>query len=172
MTKRKNPEDKLKTGRPSGYNEEIGSRICRAKNKGGRPTDYNPEIATKICELIASNTIGVKRLCTMHEWMPSHETVYQWIIRHKEFADLYATAKERQQDLQVEEMLEIADDDTNDMIQTEKGWAANMAAINRARLRIDTRKWHASKLNAKKYGDKMQQEVTIVKHEDALKELE
>lgn len=143
-----------------------------AKNKGGRPTDYNLEIAKRICDLIATNTVGVKRLCAMHEDLPSHETIYQWILRHKEFADLYTLAKERQQDLQIEEMLEIADDDTNDMIQTEKGWTANMAAINRARLRIDTRKWHASKLNAKKYGDKMQQEVTIVKHEDALKELE
>lgn len=143
-----------------------------AKNKGGRPTDYNPEIAKRICDLIATNTVGVKRLCAMHSDLPNHDTIYQWILKHKEFADQYALAKQLQQDIQVEEMLEIADDDTNDLIQTEKGWSANMAAINRARLKIDTRKWHASKLNAKKYGDKMQQEVTIIKHEDALKELE
>ena len=33
-------------------------------------------------------------------------------------------------------------------------------AVDRTRLQIDARKWYASKLAPKKYGDKVQQEVS------------
>lgn len=151
MTKRKNPEDKLKTGRPSSYNPEIGSKICR---------------------LIATNSMGIKKLCALHDDLPDQETIYGWVIQHPEFAKQYKEARELQQDVCVEEMRVIAEDDSNDMIQTEKGWVGNPTAIARAKLKIDTLKWHASKLAPRVYGDKVQQEVTIVKHEDVLKDLE
>ena len=62
-------------------------------------------------------------------------------------------------------MLDIADDSTNDymMKQGEDGSeyeALNAEHIQRSRLRIETRKWLSSKLKPKKYGDKIQQEIT------------
>ena len=35
------------------------------------------------------------------------------------------------------------------------GWVLNGEHIQRSRLRVDTRKWYLSKLNPKKYGDKV-----------------
>lgn len=44
---------------------------------------------------------------------------------------------------------------------------------NKARVRIDARKWYAGKLNAKHYGDKLNLDATVkVTHEQALDELE
>ena len=73
--------------------------------------------------------------------MPSTVTVYAWLRIHKEFLNNYTRARHDQADHQFDEMIEIADECENDH-----------AAIQKARLRIDTRKWAASKLLPKKYG--------------------
>jgi len=56
-------------------------------------------------------------------------------------------------------MLDIADDGRNDWMERhgkeDAGWQANGENIQRSRVRIDTRKWLASKLKPKKYGDKV-----------------
>jgi hypothetical protein len=78
------------------------------------------------------------------------------------FLDQYARAKEESADAFVEDMLDIADDGSNDwMEQKDKdgeaiGWRENGEAIQRSRLRVDTRKWIASKLKPKKYGEKIE----------------
>lgn len=151
MTKRKAPEDKVKTGRPTAYNEEIADRICEATAKTHQ---------------------GLKHVCAENEGFPHTDTVYEWLAVHPAFSVKYMEAKRLQQLLCVEYMREIAEDESNDMIQTERGWVGNPTAIARAKLKIDTLKWHASKLAPKVYGDKVQQEITLVRHEDALKELE
>lgn len=150
VTPRKKPEDKLKTGRPSGYNEEIGGRICRAT---------------------ATSSKGLEHICKENEGFPNPETVYGWILDFPDFAKKYKEAKELQQSVLVEEMRKIAEDDSRDMIQNERGFVGNAVAVARDKLRIDTLKWHASKLAPKTFGDKVQQEVTITKHEDFLKQL-
>jgi hypothetical protein len=45
------------------------------------------------------------------ETMPSRRTVFQWLAKHSEFADLYATAREAQIDGLLGETVEIADTD-------------------------------------------------------------
>lgn len=90
--------------------------------------------------------------------MPSMQTVFSWLRIHQEFLEQYARAKEEAADLLVEEMLEIADETGNDLLLDENGkptLKANNEVINRSRLRVDTRKWVASKLKPKKYGDKL-----------------
>jgi len=59
-----------------------------------------------------------------------------------------------------EEILEIADDGSNDWIEREleSGHVVKVADhkhIARSRLRVDTRKWLMSKLLPKKYGDRL-----------------
>ena len=59
-----------------------------------------------------------------------------------------------------DEIIEIADDDQNDYIEQtlpsgdiiEK---VNSEHIQRSRLRVDARKWVLSKMNPKKYGEKL-----------------
>ncbi|KTD18725.1 Uncharacterised protein [Legionella lansingensis] len=123
------------------------------KNKTGRPTDYTPELAKEICDTIASNSAGVKRLCKENPDWPSHNTIYRWLANFPEFRDQYAQAKKCQIDLLVDEILEIADDSSNDYLVYEQGnVSCNSEWIARSRLRIDTRKWLASKLVPKVYG--------------------
>jgi hypothetical protein len=56
-----------------------------------------------------------------------------------------------------DEALEIADETSDDWITTEDGKKIlDHEHVQRSRLRVDTRKWAASKLAPKKYGDKFQ----------------
>src|SRR5262249_9536395 len=73
------------------------------------------------------------------------------------FREQYARAREAQADVLFDEILDIADNASNDWMQANDpnnpGWRQNSEAIRRSQLRIDTRKWMAGKLRPKKYGD-------------------
>jgi hypothetical protein len=64
-----------------------------------------------------------------------------------------------------EEVLDIADDGTNDYVERlgkdgePAGYQINGEAIQRSRLRVDTRKWLMAKFKPKKYGEKIVQET-------------
>lgn len=120
----------------------------------GRPTDYNDNIAALICAEIASSSKSIKKICEQ-EGMPSHVTVLSWLRKHKDFLTQYTLAKQEQADLLAEEMLEIADDGSRDDTPFTGG-----NHVQRDRLKVETRKWIASKLKPKKYGDKLEQEHT------------
>lgn len=135
-----------------------------SKRPIGRPTGYTPELGDKICAEIAKG-VSVKTICGKRG-MPSRETFYAWLRKHDEFLDNYARAKEDCADLMAEEILEIADDGTNDWMEhrdkdgTPVGLKLNNEHVQRSRLRVDSRKWLASKLKPKKYGDKQLLEHT------------
>jgi len=63
------------------------------------------------------------------------------------FANQYARAREAQTEALAEQIIPIADDATEEDAQV-------------ARLRVDVRKWIASKILPKKYGDKVQNEIS------------
>lgn len=127
----------------------------------GRPTDYTPELADKICAEIASGH-SLRTICS-DESMPCMASIYSWLRTKPEFLEIYEKAKEDQSDALAEEMLDIADDGANDWMLTND--PENLAYrvvgenVQRSRLRVDTRKWIASKLKPKKYGDKQSVEV-------------
>jgi len=93
---------------------------------------------------------------------PDLKTVMRWLANNEEFRQQYARAREMQQELSHEELLEIADNATDDVRmllgESEDGAlpTINHSAIARARLQIDTRKWVMSKMLPKKYGDSTQ----------------
>lgn len=140
----------------------------------GRPSEYNLKIANRICEAVATSTDGLKKICRNNPDFPSHETVYQWRYRYKEFADLYAQAKREQADLLVEEITDISDDGSNDYYKDKDGNEKfDSEHVQRSRLRVDSRKWIACKLLPKVYGDKTESKIDLnVKHEETLKDLE
>ena len=122
-------------------------------NKIGRPTDYTPELVKEICDTIASSNKGIKKLCKENSSWPSHNTIYRWLANYSEFSDQYAQAKRNQIELLVDEILEIADDSSQDQVINAQGnLVCNTEIIARSRLRIDTRKWLAAKLVPKIYG--------------------
>lgn len=86
-------------------------------------------------------------------------TVWSRLNNDEALLAQYARAKEEQSELLVEEILNIADDSQNDWEEVEgrKGtyFRLNREHFERSRLKIDTRKWIASKLKPKKYGDRL-----------------
>jgi hypothetical protein len=87
--------------------------------------------------------------------MPSNETFYKWINEDEEKSKRYARACEERADAIFDEIIEIADDSSQDEVDTEFGVKQNTEFIQRSKVRIDARKWVVSKLNPKKYGDKL-----------------
>lgn len=124
----------------------------------GRPTDYSTEVTGIICDRLADGE-SLRSIC-IDEALPHMSTVCRWLRIHAEFREQYALAREGQADALFDEMLDIADDGSNDWMEKRDadgnniGWRENGEALQRSKLRVDTRKWMAGKLRPKKYGDK------------------
>jgi hypothetical protein len=133
----------------------------------GRPSSFKQDIADKICEEIATSSKSLKRICEPDD-MPAVRTVLYWLAQGskedakpelKDFLHQYTHARENQADYLAEEILEIADDGSNDLMTITKGDQTyeleNKEVTNRSKLRVEARKWIASKLKPKKYSDKV-----------------
>lgn len=125
-----------------------------------RPSDYTKELADEICTQISEGKSV--RTIVNNEDMPSSSTIYRWLLDEdkKEFWEQYERARNIQAELMFEELLEIADDGTNDTYLKENNdgstfEATNTDVIARSRLRVDTRKWYLSKVLPKKFGEKI-----------------
>ncbi len=109
----------------------------------GRPSTYTEKTAPILCRRLADGE-SLRRICE-DEGMPNKSTVFEWIFANPEFSNQYARARELQAQSYADDIVDIADTDEDS---------------NRARVRIDARKWHSSKLFPKKYGDKQTLEHT------------
>lgn len=118
------------------------------KNKGGRPSSYMPEVAEDICKLLMEGK-SLRQICKRPS-LPAISTVMEWLQRHEEFREQYAHAREVQAELLAEDIINLSD------AVIEDG-----AAVAKARLQVDARKWYASKLAPKRYGDRIQHEQKI-----------
>lgn len=112
-------------------------------------------IQQEVCDRIANGESLIK-ICKS-EGMPKKNTVLAWVIEDAEFSNQYARAREAQADHYLDEIVEISDQSALDTeIDPASGnEVTNHEVIQRARLRVDTRKWVMSKLAPKKYGDKL-----------------
>lgn len=125
----------------------------------GRPSDFTQELVDLICERIAEGE-SLRKICA-DEDMPNKATVFRWLAADETFSDQYARAREAQADVLADEIVNIADDGSNDTYTDDEGKVrTDQDVIARSRLRVDARKWVASKLKPKVYGDKVQQEVS------------
>ena len=86
---------------------------------------------------------------------PSSSTFYIWLEDNEELSKRYARACQYREEKLFDEILEIADKQGSDVISTDAGEFINHNVIHRNRLQIDARKWMLSKMNPKKYGDKV-----------------
>lgn len=129
----------------------------------GRPSDFTQEIADAICERLADGE-SLRSICLSDD-MPSKTSVFRWLTANETFRDQYASAREAQADAFVDEMVDIADDTSRDFktktnSDGEEYEVADTDHIQRSKVRIDTRKWVAARMQPKKYGDKVTNEVT------------
>ena len=116
-------------------------------------TTFTQEMADAICELIADGR-SLREICRRDD-MPSTSTVCKWLAEQQLFSEQYARAREAQADTLFDDVLAIAD-------QYDTGAdKEDPDTIQRARLRIDARKWMAGKLQPKKYGEKFVGELDV-----------
>jgi len=122
-------------------------------NKGGRPTLYSLEIALEICDRIADGESLVK-ICSDPK-MPKKTAVYEWLLRHKEFAEIYARAREDQADTLADEIHAISDELPQQIVDDKGKTRYDSAYVQWQKNRVDARKWVAAKLKPKKYSDRI-----------------
>ena len=127
----------------------------KTPKKNGRPSKYTDKLADKICQMIAQGQ-SVRSICTKKD-MISMQTFFRWLRENDKFREQYARACEERSYMHAEDIIEIADNATNDYMEKLEGdgYIFNSENVQRSRLRIDTRKWLMSKLNPKVYGDKL-----------------
>jgi hypothetical protein len=117
-----------------------------------------------LCYYLAQG-MSLRRACEQNN-MPATITVFRWLSASNtapwadDFRVQYARAKEEAADAMAEDILDIADDGTNDYIEREGKDGSTYTVVNneviqRSRLRVDTRKWLMAKMKPKRYGDKL-----------------
>jgi hypothetical protein len=106
--------------------------------------EYRQRIMERVCDLLTEGQT-LRRICDSVEGMPKASTICLWLSESKELAEQYARARDIQADRFADEIIDIADTEPDPQV---------------ARVRIDARKWHASKTAPKKYGDRITQEHT------------
>ncbi len=126
---------------------------------GGRPTKYTKALGEDICfHLMMSETL---RQISRDESMPDKATIMRWVIKHEEFRDLYVKALEMRMHFWADDIVEIADDGSNDWMEKELEGGhiievENKEVIARSRLRVDVRKWLMVKLAPRTYGERLE----------------
>lgn len=78
----------------------------------GRPSSYNQETATEICRLLEEGETLIA--ITDREEMPAYRTVMQWLEKHPDFAQSYARARDKQADWYADRVGELARGVLND----------------------------------------------------------
>jgi hypothetical protein len=126
--------------------------------KMGRPSEFSPEVVDAICERMVQGK-GLLQICN-DDAMPARTTIYRWLESNSDFRTRFNRAREGLMDYYAEQILQIAFDESGDIILEQAGdkskAVANHAKVQRDRLKVDSLKWIASRLFPRRYGDKME----------------
>jgi len=123
------------------------------KAKRGRPTVMTEEVQTEILDRLTAGQ-SLSAICAL-DHMPNPSVLYYFMERSPSFAEKYARACGGLATMLFMDALAIADNDSRDIITDPQTGEImlNNTAVQRDRLRIDTRFRMASKLSGK-YADK------------------
>lgn len=110
----------------------------------GRPTDYTEELAAKICNEIATQSKGLETICRENPDFPTARTIHYWAFKNESFFQMYMQARRFQTHKLMDKCLDVAEDDEED----------TLIKINRARVKIDTYKHNATRLNPETYSER------------------
>ena len=92
----------------------------------------------------------------------SWQSAIDYLNATPERSEQYARARQSQADKFAEDIIEIADDGARDTYVDDDGnRRVDHDHIARARLRVDARKWLASKMAPKKYGDRLDVDAKV-----------
>lgn len=153
----KKPDLKLvKSGKCSESEKKI-----RTYRKHERPSARKYDrhaITAMVCAQIAQGK-SLRSILDADDKLPTVRSFLDWMGADGELAIQYAHARQTQYELLADEIVAIADENyTTDEHGVKERLSSE--AIQRNRLRVDTRKWMLSKMLPKVYGDKIQTEHT------------
>jgi hypothetical protein len=122
------------------FDQKIADIICIGLSEG-----------MSLRKMLKADTQGV---------LPAQSTIYEWLLRHPSFAEQYTRAREEQADTLADEIIEIADEQPEIVVVTDRDGKVIEHKLDSAFLlwqknRIEARKWTAMKLKPKKYGDRV-----------------
>lgn len=161
--------------------QKAGDAAKRVIAKMGRPRVWDEEKAKQAQEVICERLVSgesLRAICA-DEDMPSVTQVCRWLRNDPEFCNQYALAREAQAELFADNIIDIADgrlppeydileqklvEEKQKTLGEEQGEALVAVVqdpVARDRLRIDARKWIASKLLPKKYGERHTADVNV-----------
>ena len=124
----------------------------------GRPNTYSAIMADAICDQISLGR-SLIQIAADPDY-PCETTIYKWLRERDEFAQKYAQARDIQAEHYASEIIGLADTPVEArkiVIKPDGSEEITIGdAVDRSRLQIDARKWYASKLAPKKYGDKLE----------------
>lgn len=124
----------------------------------GRPSKFTDAVWQRILDEVASGK-SVREVC-LDKAMPATRSVWKWMHLDPDLREQFDRAKAEQLEDVMDQLLALCDDlpDNPDPGQVAK-----------RKLQVNTRQWVASKLLPKKYGERVQQDVTVsVDHESVL----
>lgn len=98
--------------------------------------------------------MSMRKACREEGIAPSN--LVFWCDEDVDLAEQYESARTALLDHWAEDIIDIADEPVG---STDNG-TTDSGAVAKQRLQVDSRKWILSKLNARKYGDKLQTENT------------
>lgn len=124
-------------------------------SKTGRPSVYCQALADTICLRLAEGE-SLRAICEGGN-MPNLKTVLGWALDvDHPFYPQYARAREIQAEGRIDEIDDLAKSALSQLKLTEAGECVDPGAVQAIKLLIDTRKWSASKVLPKIYGDKLE----------------
>lgn len=127
----------------------------------GRPETWIPEKKSEAIDQIIERICEGESLRSIlqhanREILPTVAVFLKWVSENESLEKQYARAMAVRSDVLFDEILEISDESNADIDITDDGKVRVVGeAVQRSRLRVDARKWALSKMNPKKYGDKI-----------------
>jgi uncharacterized protein (DUF2336 family) len=104
---------------------------------------YDQALVDKICAEMADGK-SLRAACK-GAGRPDRKTFLRWVEKHEAVEKAYVQAIADREERYFEEIIEIADGKANP---------------SKTRVQVDARKWVLARMNPKKYGDRMTNELT------------
>ena len=148
---------------PRKKKDTVSPEIAAEPKKMGRPSIFTGKLADQICARIAEGN-SLRKVCAADD-MPNIVTVIAWCREKPEFSKQYDRACVDRGNHLAEEALEIADETPEtEPVRDKEGNIIDMklhsAYVTWQKNRVDARRWFASKMSPKRFGDKVQTEVS------------
>jgi hypothetical protein len=115
-------------------------------HKGGRSKSLSKSSATLICNTLANSTESLRSLCSKHPEWPSYCKLDHYRNTHDWFKRMIADARARQADFLVTDNHDIS---AALLAEPEP----SMARVQARRIVMEDRRWYASKVLRRMYGD-------------------